>query len=64
MGKQHRNSGQLWTRPQRQTLTRLARQNTPTGLIAWKMGRSESAIYSQAARQGTSLKPPNRSPRG
>jgi len=64
MARSGRNSGKSWTRVQKQQLKTLAKQNTPTRLIAWKMGRSSSAIYAQAARQKTSLKPVNRSPRG
>lgn len=64
MGRSSRNSGKSWTRAHKQQLKTFAKQNTPTRLIAWKMGRSPSAIYTQAARQRTSLKPVNRSPRG
>jgi hypothetical protein len=63
VSKGHRNRGKTWTPTQRSTLRGLARQNTPTRLIAWKFGRTTEAIYTQAARQRTSLKPPNHSPR-
>jgi hypothetical protein len=64
MPKGARNTGKQWTSAQKQTLRGLARGNTPTRLIAWKMGRSPGAIYTQGARQGTSLKPTNQRPRG
>jgi len=62
MTKKPANGGERWTPAQKQQLRQLAVKNTPTGLIAYKLGRSESAIYSQAAKQDTSLKPTNQSP--
>lgn len=60
--KSTRNSGKRWTGTQRQQLRKLAKGNTPTRVIGLKLGRSESAVRSQAAKQGTSLKPTNQSP--
>ncbi len=34
----------------------------PTRVIGLEMGRTESAVRSQATKQGTSLKPTNQSP--
>ena len=62
MPKSTRNAGTAWTGSQRQQLRTLARQNTPTRVIGLKLGRSESAVRSQAVKQGTSLKPTNQSP--
>lgn len=62
MSKSNRNNGKAWTGAARQELRSLAKGNTPTRVIGLKMGRSEAAIRSQAAKQGTSLKPTNQSP--
>ncbi len=64
MSKSTRNSGKPWTPAQRQQLRTLASGNTPTRVIGLKVGRSEAAVRSQAARQRTSLKPTNQSPYG
>lgn len=62
MTKKKKNSGQPWTRSDQAALRKLAKGNTPTGLIAYKLGRTEDAVRSQASRQSTSLQPTNRSP--
>jgi hypothetical protein len=62
MAKSSRSSSKAWTASQRQQLRSLAKGNTPTRVIGLKMGRSEAAVRSQAAKQGTSLKPTNQSP--
>jgi len=62
MARSTRNSGQAWTGGDKQALRQLARQNTPTRVIGIKLGRSESAVRTQAAKQSTSLKPTNQSP--
>lgn len=51
-----------WTRKERIELRRLARVNTPTRLIAMKLGRTTQAIYKMANRMGVSLKPSNQGP--
>lgn len=56
------NSGRLWTAADDTELIRLIRQNTPTPVIALKLGRTEQAIYARAAQLGYSLKPVDRSP--
>lgn len=55
-------SGNSWSPSERQSLRKLAKGNTPTRVIGLKLGRSEAAVRSQAAKQGTSLKPTNQSP--
>lgn len=57
-----RNSGDDWTASDIAALRRMAADNTPTRVIAFKLGRSERAIYSMAARLGISLVPVNQSP--
>lgn len=55
-------SGTDWTKQDVQQLKTLARGNTPTGLIAYDLGRSEAAVRSKASEQDISLKPTNQSP--
>lgn len=62
MAKTPSNNGKPWTAAQQGQLTKLAAGNTPTRVIALKMGRTPSSIQSQAGKQGTSLKPTNQSP--
>lgn len=62
MTKSTRNTGKAWTSGAKSQLRQLAGGNTPTRVIGLKLGRSESAVRSQAAKQGTSLKPTNQSP--
>lgn len=62
MAKSTRNSGKSWTSGAKAQLKSLAAGNTPTRVIGLKLGRSEAAVRSQAAKQGTSLKPTNQSP--
>ena len=51
-----------WTSQEVDALRQLAKENTPTRLIALKLGRSETSIYTKAEREGISLKPTNQSP--
>lgn len=62
MAKKPPNSGKGWSRGEVAKLKEEARGNTPTGLIAYKHGRSEDAIRSKASEKSISLKPTNQSP--
>lgn len=62
MPKTPRHHGQPWTPSQDAKLEKLAKGNTPTGLIANELGRTEDAIYSRASEIDVSLKPLNKSP--
>ncbi len=64
MAKTPTNSHKPWDARQNQTLSDLARGNTPTRVIGLKMGRSENAIRAQASDLSVSLKPTNQSPYG
>lgn len=64
MAKLPKNNRKPWSDSEKVTLKRLAAQNTPTRVIGLKMGRTPSAVASQAARQRVSLKPTNQSPYG
>lgn len=56
------NKGKKWTKNDLDKLKELAKGNTPTGLIAYKLGRTESSIYSIANKNKISLKPTNQPP--
>ena len=64
MSKSTRNSGKPWTPIETKSLKTLARGNTPTRVIAFKLGRTPDAIYSKASELDLSLKPTNQSPYG
>ena len=64
MAKKPANARKPWTPAAKAELKSLAKGNTPTRVIALKTGRSEASVRSQAAKQGTSLKPTNQSPYG
>lgn len=56
------NHGTAWSSADDARLRDLAARDTPTGLIANRLGRTEQAIYSRASELGISLKPTNQSP--
>lgn len=56
------NHGKDWSKTDVKQLEKLADGNTPTGLIAHKMGRTEAAIRNKASEEDISLKPVNQSP--
>ena len=62
MAKTPANNGKQWTKQDIQQLQNLAKQNTPTRIIALKLERTEDAVRSKASEEGVSLKPPNQSP--
>jgi hypothetical protein len=64
MAKTPINQRKIWTPQDLKSMKDLARQNTPTPLIAHKLGRSENAIRAKASDIDLSLKPTNQSPYG
>ena len=62
MARTSENNHKQWTKTEVNKLESLAKHNTPTGLIAYRLGRTESAIYSKASEEDISLKPTNQSP--
>ena len=62
MPKYNRNSGKKWTPSEVSKLRQLAKANTPTRVIGFKLGRTEDAVRSKAGEKKISLKPTNRSP--
>jgi hypothetical protein len=64
MAKQPENHGKPWTKEQVKELKELAKQNTPTRVMALKLGRTSDAVEAKASEIRQSLKPTNQSPYG
>lgn len=62
MAKYNKNSGKIWTPAEDKKLQELAQKNTPTRIIGLKLGRTESAVRTEASKENISLNPVNRSP--
>ena len=62
MAKSPVNNGKQWTKQDIQQLQNLAKQNTPTRIIALKLERTVDAVRSKASEEDVSLKPTNQSP--
>ncbi len=62
MARKPKNHGESWTKADDRQLKTLVRQNTPTRLIASKLGRTKGAVYQHASSIGASLRPTNQSP--
>ncbi len=62
MAKTPKNHGAAWTSADIAQLEKLVKGNTPTGLIANAMGRTEAAVRAKASEERVSLKPVNQSP--
>lgn len=62
MSKSTKNSGKMWDSDDDKKLKELAKGNTPTGVIALKLGRTKDAVSTRAQKLGQSLKPTNQSP--
>jgi hypothetical protein len=62
MAKNLENANKEWTEKDIAKLKDLVNGNTPTGLIAYELKRTKSAIYSKASDENISLHPTNKSP--
>lgn len=62
MAKKPVNQGKAWSDKQEVYLKKLAKENTPTDLMAYREGRSEAAVRAKAQELGISLKPTNKHP--
>jgi hypothetical protein len=62
MSKTPKNHGTHWTDVDVDQLRDLARGNTPTRVIALKLGRTPDAVENKAGEEDISLKPTNQSP--
>lgn len=51
------NSGKAWTKTDDTRIKQMARSGVDTDDIARKLGRTVSAIYSEASKEDISLKP-------
>lgn len=57
-----RNASKVWSNRDISQLRSLAKSNTPTGVIGFKLGRTKDAIYTKASNEGVNLKPTNQKP--
>ncbi|MEP7162696.1 MAG: hypothetical protein ABI747_02935 [Candidatus Moraniibacteriota bacterium] len=64
MAKEPLNHRKEWTGPELKQLKQLARENTPTRVVALKLKRTPAAIAQKASVEGISLKPTNQRPYG
>ncbi len=64
MPKQPSNHRKEWTPPEVKQLKQLAKQNTPTRVVALKLKRTAAAVAQKASVEGISLRPTNQSPYG
>ena len=62
MRKTPKNQGKQLSKEDIDLLKQLSEGNCPTGLIAYKMGRSVDSVRSKSSKEGISLKPTNQSP--
>ena len=62
MAKSDRNKGNRWSAQEVTQLRKLAKGNTPTRVIGFKLGRTEAGVRGKASEIGLSLKPTNQSP--
>jgi len=62
MAKTPSRSGKEWTKEEVSNLKKLAKNNTPTRVIALKLSRTPEAVKSKASEVKQSLKPTNQSP--
>lgn len=60
--KKPANAGKVWTADDIAKLRQLEGSNTPTRLMALKLGRTADAVYSKAKDLSLSLRPTNQSP--
>ena len=64
MAKTPPNHGKPWTKQDVQQLGQLAKGNTPTRIIALKLGRTPASVYGEASKEDISLAPTNQRPYG
>lgn len=62
MSKEPPRQGRHWTDAEEKNLAALAAQNTPTRVVALKLGRTPQAVYGKASELGVSLRPTNQRP--
>lgn len=57
-----RNEGKHWTPEEVAKLRQLAKGNTPTRVIGFKMGRPVAGVQAKASEKRITLNPPNQKP--
>jgi hypothetical protein len=57
-----KNANKQWTDKDVANVKKLVKENTPTRVIALKLGRTEDGVRSKVADLNLSLKPVNQSP--
>jgi len=57
-----RNAGKQWKPAEVKQLKALVKENTPTRVIGFKLGRPVGGVQGKASELGVSLKPTNQSP--
>ncbi len=57
-----RNAGKEWTPNEVKQLKSLSKDNTPTRVIGFKLGRPVGGVRNKASELGISLRPTNQSP--
>jgi hypothetical protein len=62
MAKTPPNHRKEWTSADDKAFAKLNAENTPTRVMALKLGRTPEAIYGHASELGVSLKPTNQRP--
>lgn len=62
MANTPKNHGKTWEKQDVQELRKLIKENTPTRVMALKLGRTPDAVQRKANDLGMSTKPTNRSP--
>ena len=62
MAKKPNNHGTGWMPAQERQLRQLIRENTPTRVMGFKLGRTPGAVQQHANELGLSTKPVNQSP--
>ena len=56
MAKKPTNQGKTWTSTQESQLKKLAKGDTPTRLMAYRLGRTPAAVQAKAQELNVSLK--------
>jgi hypothetical protein len=62
VSKPPKNHRHPWSKDDVKQLKQLAKEDTPTRVIGFRMGRTPAAVQAKASDAGVSLKPTNQSP--
>ncbi len=56
------NQHKMWTVEDMKSMRKMVKENTPTRIMALKLGRTAPAVQQMASEMGLSLKPVNQRP--